>query len=169
MRWGSNVFAFDYRGFGRSVNVHPSEQRMTQDADAAWTYLTDTRHLPRRSITFYGVGQGAVLAAEAARRHPSAAAVIFDTPSLPALKMIIEDQRSKLLPVKLLLKDRFEPQKTLSALHTPKLFLNRAPAGSAMAEYGEALFHAAAPPKELDGGDISLETIRHFLNEHMKQ
>ena len=57
---GINIFAFDYRGFGKSLNVHPSEASTYEDADAAWRYLTDTRHLspsthrPRRS----GTGRG---------------------------------------------------------------------------------------------------------------
>ncbi len=42
---GINIFAFDYRGFGKSVNIHPSEASTYEDADAAWRYLTDTRHL----------------------------------------------------------------------------------------------------------------------------
>jgi alpha/beta superfamily hydrolase len=51
-----NIFAFDYRGFGKSVNMHPSERSTYEDADAAWRYLTETRHLsqPRSSSMVWG-------------------------------------------------------------------------------------------------------------------
>ncbi len=42
---GVNLFAFDYRGFGNSQNIHPSERSTYEDAEAAWHYLTETRHL----------------------------------------------------------------------------------------------------------------------------
>ena len=72
---GLNVFAFDYRGFGKSVNIHPSQASTYEDADAAWRYLTDTRHLSPSTIVLDGVGLGAAIAAETARRHPQAAAL----------------------------------------------------------------------------------------------
>jgi alpha-beta hydrolase superfamily lysophospholipase len=37
--WGFNVFAYDYRGYGTSDGT-PGEQNAYQDADAAYTYLT---------------------------------------------------------------------------------------------------------------------------------
>lgn len=163
---GANVFAFDYRGFGRSAHANPSEQRMNQDADAAWAYLTDTRHLPPDSIAIYGVGQGAAIAADLARRHPEAAAIVLDTPSLPALTLIKQDPRSRLLPVHMLLKSRFDPEKALMALHTPKLFLERASPGSAAESYGQQLFRVAASPKMSASGSRSADALRRFLTKY---
>ena len=51
---GINVFAFDYRGFGKSSELRPSETSMNQDADAALAYLTGTRQLPARSVVISG-------------------------------------------------------------------------------------------------------------------
>ena len=53
---GINIFAFDYRGFGKSVNIHPSQASTYEDADAAWRYLTDTRHLSRPRSCSTGPG-----------------------------------------------------------------------------------------------------------------
>ena len=75
---GMNVFAFDYRGFGQSAEVHPSEARTHEDAEAAWRYLTDTRHLPPTTIVLDGVGLGATIAVEIARRHPQAPALVLE-------------------------------------------------------------------------------------------
>jgi pimeloyl-ACP methyl ester carboxylesterase len=113
---GINLFAFDYRGFGQSENIHPSEQRVYSDADAAWTYLTDIRHIDPKSIVLYGTGLGATIAAEAALRHPESQALILENPAPPALKLIEADSRTGLIPIKLLFRDRFEIMPRLQTL-----------------------------------------------------
>jgi pimeloyl-ACP methyl ester carboxylesterase len=113
---GVNIFAFDYRGFGQSANLHPSEARVYEDADAAWTYLTDIRHLNPKSIVLYGTGLGATIAAEAAIRHPEVVALILENPAPPALSLIEADNRTHLLPIKWLFRDRFDLTPKLQAL-----------------------------------------------------
>jgi uncharacterized protein len=105
---GINIFTFDYRGFGQSLNTHPSETRVYEDADAAWNYLTDIRHLDPRSIILYGAGLGATIAAETALRHHESPALILENPAPPALSLIAADSRTSVLPVRLLFRDRFE-------------------------------------------------------------
>ena len=89
---GLNVFAFDYRGFGKSANIHPSQASTYEDADAAWRYLTETRHLSPSTIVLDGVGLGAAIAAETARRHPQAAALILEDPKPPILESLRFDR-----------------------------------------------------------------------------
>jgi pimeloyl-ACP methyl ester carboxylesterase len=122
-RLGVNVFAFDYRGFGKSLDLHPSEKSTNEDADAAWRYLTETRHLSPDTIILDGVGLGAAIAAETALRHPSAPALIVEHPRPPPLQEVHFDPRARLLPIAFLLHDRFDPAKPLAVLQTPKLFL----------------------------------------------
>jgi len=105
---GINIFAFDYRGFGQSTDTHPSEQRVYEDADAAWNYLTDIRHLDPKSIVIYGTGVGATVAAEAAIRHPESPALVLENPAPPALSRIEADSRTSILPIQWLFRDRFE-------------------------------------------------------------
>jgi len=113
---GVNVFAFDYRGFGNSANDHPSEQNVYSDADAAWTYLTDIRHLDSKSIVLYGTGLGATVASETAVRHRESPALILENPAPPALGLIEADARTHLLPIKWLFRDRFEIEPKLDQL-----------------------------------------------------
>lgn len=120
---GLNVFAFDYRGFGQSAKQHPSEKRVYEDADAAIAYLAETRHIDPRFIVLYGEGLGANIAAEAALRHPQIPAVILDGPAPPALEQLGRDARNSILPVRLLVTDRFDLAPRLAALKTPKLLL----------------------------------------------
>ncbi len=122
---GLNVFAIDYRGFGKSVNLHPSEASTYADADAAWRYLTETRHLAPSSIVLYGTGLGAAIAAETARRHPETPALILENPRPPVLETLQFDSRTRLLPIRLLFHDRFDVTRTLANLPTPRLVLHR--------------------------------------------
>ena len=92
----------------RASNTHPSETRVYEDADAAWNYLTDIRHLDPRSIILYGTGLGATIAAETALRHHESPALILENPAPPALSLIAADERTSLLPIRWLFRDRFE-------------------------------------------------------------
>ncbi len=122
---GLNVFAFDYRGFGNSVNMHPSEASTYADAEAAWNYLTETRHLAPPSIVLYGIGLGSAVAAQTAHQHPEAAALILESPKPPVLETLQFDSRTRLLPIRLLFHDRFDSTRILAVLRTPKLVLQR--------------------------------------------
>jgi hypothetical protein len=161
---GINVFAFDYRGFGKSLNVHPSEAKTYEDADAAWRYLTDTRHLSGASIVLDGVGLGATIAAETAHRHPQAPALILEDPAPPTLESLQFDANTRVLPVRLLFHDRFDPTKTLAQLRTPKLLLYSA--HDAAGRY----YDVAAEPKQraiiANGGDY-LSSLRDFLGKYL--
>ncbi|HET8636068.1 MAG TPA: alpha/beta hydrolase, partial [Acidobacteriaceae bacterium] len=121
---GINVFAFDYRGYGKSKGPHPTEKRMNADADAAWRYLTDTRHMNPEHIVIYGTGYGASVAADLGARH-APAGVVLDGPNEPARNVISTDGRAKMLPMWLLLHEHFDPTATLKKLEVPKLFLDR--------------------------------------------
>jgi uncharacterized protein len=162
---GMNVFAFDYRGYGKSAGPHPDEARMTADSDAAWSYLTDTRHLDSRTVVFYGSGVGASLAAELAARH-APAAVILDAPNEPARQIIGSDARAKLLPMWLLLNEKFDPAAALENLQVPKVFLDR----QGSKPRTEQLYREAASPKdyfEIKPAEYE-ETLKRFLDGILK-
>lgn len=142
---GVNVFAFDPRGFGRSDWATPSELRWNQDADAAFGFLTQTRHLDPSRIIACGSGLGASVATDLARRQPSIAAVILDNPQPPTLSLLQHDRRTQLLPVRLLARDRFDPTAPLSASSVPKLFLVPATLQASRVPFADS----AAPPKEV--------------------
>lgn len=172
---GINIFAFDYRGFGRSAETHPSEERVYQDADAAWSYLTDTRHLDPRTIIFFGDGLGAAIAAEAAVRHASAAGLILQDPAPPGLALINSDPRTRLLPVRLLFHDRFDLDTKLRQLKLPKLLLATRPDADSVRR-AKAAFQAATEPKDyfefangIDGERMPryLESLRRFLDQQL--
>jgi uncharacterized protein len=161
---GINVFAFDYRGFGKSLDVHPSQARTYEDAAAAWRYLTDTRHLSPSRIVLDGVGLGAAIAAEAAHRQPEAPALILEDPVPPVLDSLHFDARTQILPIRLLFHDRFDPAKTLAQLRTPKLLLYSAHGASGR------YYDVAAEPKQqaiVANGQDYLNSLRSFLGKYL--
>lgn len=165
---GINVFAFDYQGFGKSTGAHPTERQATQDVLAAWSYLTDTRHIASQSIIVYGSGAGASLAAELAAKHASAG-LILEEVNQPALEIVKADPRAKLLPLSLLLKEKLDPSASLASLQTPKLFLSRGQA----AQRTQQLYQLSAFPKEnfdLSHADAKTyaETLRRFFDETLR-
>ena len=120
---GINVFALDYRGFGKSEFLHPSEQTTSADVEAAWQYLVETRHLAPQSIIIDGGGLGASLAAEAAAHHPDAASLVIERPLPKAIELLRADPRSHWMPVALLAHDVFDPSAALAQAKLPKLLL----------------------------------------------
>jgi pimeloyl-ACP methyl ester carboxylesterase len=164
---GLNVFAFDYRGFGKSVDIHPSQASTYEDADAAWRYLTDTRHVSPSAIALDGVGLGATIAAETAGHHPEAAALILEDPKPPTLDSLEFDARTRLMPIQLLFHDRFDPTKTLASLRTPKLMLYSAHGANGL------YYEQAAEPKQRATvtdrfrNENYLPALRSFLGKYL--
>jgi alpha-beta hydrolase superfamily lysophospholipase len=62
-----SVLIFDYRGYGKSSGK-PTEEGTYQDAEAAWKYLVETRHVAPSSIVIYGESLGGAVAAWLAGR-----------------------------------------------------------------------------------------------------
>lgn len=163
---GISVFAIDYRGYGKSAGRHPTESRMNADANAAWSYLTDRRNLDSANIVVYGDGVGASIAVELAALH-APAGVVLDAPNEPAWKIIKSDGRAKMLPLWLLLNERFDPANTLKSLSVPKLFLDRNGAKART----EQLYQEAASPKqyfELKDGSGYAETMQRYLDQTLR-
>ncbi|MBI5430881.1 MAG: alpha/beta hydrolase [Nitrosomonadales bacterium] len=64
-RLGYSTLIFDYRGYGNSGGT-PTEQGTYSDADAAWRYLTEQRHIPSCQIALFGESLGGAVAARLA-------------------------------------------------------------------------------------------------------
>ncbi|HEU4636278.1 MAG TPA: alpha/beta fold hydrolase [Edaphobacter sp.] len=161
---GVNVFTFDYRGYGRSAPTHPSEQRMREDAEAAWRYATSTRHIPGNRIVPYGVGVGASLATSLAERHGEIPGIILDSPKTDLRQVVSHDSRFRFLPVSLLFHEDFAMKEALSTLQRPKLLIYTNGSGEPEA------FRTAAAPKSLvavetSSGPRFSDSILAFLNE----
>lgn len=120
---GVNLLAFDYRGYGQSEFVHPSEAHWQQDADWALYYLTATRQVPVSQIVLAGSGLGANLALEVAAAHPELAGVVLDAPINAPVDLVFHDARAHLVPAYLLFHDRYRMLKPAAGLRIPSLWI----------------------------------------------
>ena len=146
---GVNVFAIDYRGYGQSDGPHPTESRMAEDTVAALDYLVNTRHFSATRIIPYGVGLGAVLAANLAGSHSEIPAVILDNPDPLAFTRAISGRKSTFLPMRTLMQEHFDIASALKTLKTPKLLLADSPQGFDRNRIAanQSLFLSAPEPK----------------------
>jgi uncharacterized protein len=120
---GLNIFAFDYRGYGQSVFLHPSEARWQQDADSAIKYLTDTRHLDAGSLILVGKDLGANLALETAASHSDLAGIVLEDPLEFPTTAIFNDARARIVPAHLLVSDRWDTDSAASSVLIPSLWV----------------------------------------------
>ncbi len=120
---GVNVLAFDYRGYGQSQFVRPSEAHWRQDTDWAIEYLTGTRHVAAGAIVLDGTGLGANLALEEATAHPELAGVIVDRPLPDPMGAIFNDARARMVPAHLLVRDRYDLNAAAENVRVPVLWL----------------------------------------------
>jgi pimeloyl-ACP methyl ester carboxylesterase len=162
---GLNVFAIDYRGYGESAATHPNQARMTEDAESALQYLTTSRAIPEGRIVPYGVGIGASLATQLAAGRPAIPAIVLESPAPDALQTILHDPRTRYLPVRALVHERFPLAEPLAMLKTPKLLLYRGT--------GIAAFQQAAAPKlvvslpETSSQTLYNQALLRFLDQYL--
>jgi uncharacterized protein len=165
---GLNVFAIDYRGFGRSEGAHPTERTAAADSLAAWKYLADTRSIPARGLVVWGNGVGATFAAHVAAAF-APAGVILEDPTPPARQILVADARARILPLFLLQNETLDPTPDLKAASTPRLFLDHLDDSYRAHE----LFLASGYPKDYfdlhrASNDAVNATIRRFLDEILR-
>lgn len=147
---GANVLAFDYRGYGQSQFARPSEAHWRQDAEWAIQYLEGTRHIAANSIVLDGNELGADLALTIAAAHPELAGVVVRDPIPDAANAIFSDPRAKLVPARLLVRDRYDLNAAAVALRTPSLWICRETApGNERASAEPEAFHKVAARKML--------------------
>lgn len=120
---GVSVFAFDYRGFGASQHVHPSQPKAYADGVAALHYLTATRHIDARNIVVYGDGLGSAIAVHIAQQSPQIAALILAEPQSSLVQKVRREQHIHMLPLWLIFQQRFDIAPIVPTLKMPKLFL----------------------------------------------
>lgn len=171
---GFHVLAFDYRGYGETIRPHPSEKSMQQDAQWAYTYLTETRGFTPDHLLIFGDGIGASLAGSLTSQHASIAALVLRQPDASAVQRVKDDPRGRLVPSSLLLRDRFNLTPTLQNNTVPKLLLHseasiKSPNDIAV----EAAFQQASSPKMSvflplqDDGNALQTALSRFLDERL--
>jgi len=170
---GVNLFAVDYRGYGKSEGS-PDEAGVYRDAEAAYRYLTKTRGFKPRDVIIFGNSLGGAVAIDLASRVECGGLIVESTfTSARAL-----GQHVLLIPLYAYVpKSRFDSITKIAKVRAPVMVLHGTRDELIPFAMGEKLFRAAREPKQLVpvqgaghndvllvGGTRYVETLREFLS-----
>lgn len=170
---GADTLILDYRGYGRSSGA-PSEAGMYRDARAAYQWLITTRRIHPDRIVVYGESLGSAVAVHLAAEARTAGVIVESGfTSVPD----IAQKRFPILPVRWVLKHRFDTLDNVARINAPLLVLHSREDELFDMSHPERLLAAAQPPKrlvELSGGhndaflvsdDLYRKSLAAFLAE----
>lgn len=146
------VFAFDYRGYGRSEG-HPFETGILEDAEAAQAWLAERTGLAQKDIVLMGRSIGGGVAVHLAAKNGARGLILESTfSSLPEAAA----GQFPWLPVGWLMKNRYDSQAKIAGYHGPLLQSHGDCDTLIPLALARKLFDAAAEPKVfycVSGGD----------------
>lgn len=180
---GFAVLALDYRGWGLSTPITPSEQTILQDAEIAWMELK--RREPRAAQrVIYGHSMGSGVAVDlASRLHAPTdyGALILES----AFTSFPDVAREAGLWARLLAwfnQERFDSLNKITRVNAPLLMIHGQLDTTIPLSLGARLFAAARPPKQwltIEGGahsDLDLvspevyqNALRGFISNHLTE
>lgn len=173
---GYNLLIPDYRGYGRSTGGEPTEAKMYEDAESAWSYLLQQRHQDPKHAFIYGHSMGGAVGIDLALRHPEAAGLIAES-TFTSMRVMGEAEYPW-LPVDALLNQRFDALSKVGKLRTPVLFIHGTRDMRTPYRMSQQLYELAPQPKTIkliEGGEhensssIGLLEYRAALNEFTRR
>lgn len=157
-----SIFAFDYRGYGRSEGM-PAEAGILADAEAAQEWLAKRAGIDRKDIVLMGRSLGGGIALHLAAEHGARGVILQNTFTS------LHDAAAAnypWVPVRLLMKNRYDSLSRISRYAGP-LFISHGTADRIIPfAHGQKLFAAATGPKEffeIAGGDHNDSEPEHYL------
>jgi hypothetical protein len=141
---GVSALLFDYRGYGRSEGK-PSEAGLLSDARAARAWLARRAGIAERDVVLAGRSLGGAVAVDLAAADGARALILESTfSSLPDVAAF----HYRWLPVRLLMRTRFDSLAKIGGYHGP-LLQSHGPADTIVPyAFGRRLFQAANGPKQ---------------------
>lgn len=173
-----NLFAFDYRGYGRSTG-QPTEEGLYLDVRAAYNQLTRDLGCRAEEILLFGHSLGGAVAIDCALDRKVAGIVAQST-----FTHIRDAARAVFptLPIHLAARRQFRSVDKVTELAMPKLFIHGESDEVVPVELGKRLYEAAREPKafylvrrgghndlHLHGGRRYLRRLSRFRDRCLKQ
>lgn len=144
-RLGLQVLLLDYRGYGGNPG-NPTEEGLVEDGRAARAYLAARRDVDASRIVYLGESLGTAVAIRLAVEHPPAALILRS----PFTSMVdLGQHHYPFLPVRLLLRDRFEVLDLIRRVRVPLLVVVGRRDRVVPVENSQRVFAAATGPKAL--------------------
>ena len=149
---GFSVLGIDYRGFGRSTPVLPSEEMAAEDASAAWSWLAERHPDARRFIFGHSLG-GAIAVQLAAEVADEAGLIVEGT--FTSIPDVVSTFRWGWLPVSWLITQRFDSASRIGSVGSPVLVVHGSGDRLIPSQLGQQLYERARGPKRfvlVEGG-----------------
>jgi fermentation-respiration switch protein FrsA (DUF1100 family) len=140
----ANVFAVEYRGYGRSEGS-PTETGLYQDADAALKYLIEVKRLERKQIIVFGQSLGTAVATHVASQN-KVGGLILEAP-FPSASAVAQHTFWFLPGISLLVYSQLDTEKRIKQLDAPLLVVHCEQDPVIPLQFGQKVYEAAHPPK----------------------
>ncbi|NEQ98627.1 MAG: alpha/beta hydrolase [Cyanothece sp. SIO2G6] len=177
---GWTSFLIDYRGYGRSQGPFPNEERVYEDAEAAWIYLMQQRQIAPQQVMVYGHSLGGAIGIELATRHPTMAGLIVEGSFTSMYDVVTGVGQYRFLPIDWILTQRFESLEKVRSLPVPLLFLHGTEDDIIPPVMSQSLYDAATGAKSLVwitgaghnnlpdvGGNLYVQALQSFATQHV--
>jgi pimeloyl-ACP methyl ester carboxylesterase len=156
---GFAILAVDYRGWGESTAIIPSEQSILQDAQLAWAELVRREPCPTQRV-IYGHSMGSGVAVDLASHLQSPTdygGVILESAFTSFTDVAHEAGRLASL-LNLFTHERFASIDKIAHVQAPLLMIHGTQDSTIPIKLGRRLYEAASPPKQwlsIEGGQHS--------------
>ena len=144
---GFTVVAVDYRGFGKSGDERPSEEKSYEDAQAAWQWIAEK--YPNQPRYIFGHSLGGAIAIELATRVSDERGTLVEG-TFTSIPDVFSTMKYGWLPVRWLITQRFDSEKKVSKIGSPLLVVHGSEDRLISPELGKRLFDAAQTPKRFE-------------------
>lgn len=156
------IFAFDYRGYGRSEGA-PGEAGILQDGHAAQMWLAERLNIHPSDVVLMGRSLGGGVAVDLAAKNGARGLILQSTfTSLPDAAAVLYPWA----PVGWLMKNRYDSLSKISGCNCPILVSHGQTDNLVPYSHSRQLFEAAPGPKtfvDLDGGHNDEESAEYYL------
>jgi uncharacterized protein len=148
---GLSVLAVDYRGWGESTSLLPSEQSIMEDAEVAWIELTRRATKPDSRVIF-GHSMGSGVAVELALRHrePLAYGALVVESGMTSMPEMVRDYGAIGVVLAPLVTQQFASIEKIGSIAAPKWFLSGTADKTVPSQQTQRLYDAAPGPKYLE-------------------
>jgi len=140
----ANVFALEYRGYGRSEGK-PGEVGVYRDAEAAYEHIVNTKGIDRKAIISFGQSLGTAVATHLAARR-QVTGLVLEAP-FPSASRVARKVLWFLPGVSLLVHGQFDTQTRLKEIRVPILIVHCDHDPVIPFRFGQEVYDAALPPK----------------------
>lgn len=148
---GFSVLAVDYRGWGESSRLLPSEQSIMEDAERTWAEFV--RRAPdAHSRVIFGHSMGSGVAVELALRHadPLAYGALVVESGMTSMPDLVRDATPLGFIAAPLVTQQFASIDKIGAIAVPKWFLSGSADKTVPPQQTQRLYDAARSPKHLE-------------------